>query len=323
VSTRALYAVCTVRNTMLPSFNRCSRSLFSTGVLVLLVCSCVTCGFASQVQTILLVEALTNNGATPAGYRIAGLSEHVGEVESLLRLKKTAYLLQCSRGSIYYLDDGGGLWRLPLSTQKPIQIATTGFIPREGVATNVVLDTQKELMYTVSNTRPGDMRAADNSFVVTKYSYKGPPEILTSKMGRAFAIRSLSSDILEVFTNNGLLQIDISTGDVKHIRLLEKINASDIQRIEGGLIFFGHDGGADVDVRNGTPGRSIFRMRINDGFALVVDYNSRKRELLMVVVDPNFGPDRLVRVDLKTGEQTDVYKAASIGSACFAGDEDE
>jgi hypothetical protein len=303
---------------VLQSFSRRAKSLFLTGVFVLLPYSCVVYGSASQVQPILLVEALANNGKL-SGYRITRLSGYVGGSEVLLSLEEPVYLLQCRAGAMYYLDGGGGLWKLPLSTKKPIKIASTGYIPQEGVTTNVVLDTQKEVMYAVSNSKPGDMKAMDSSFVVKKYSYNGVSEVLTSRQGRAFAIRPLSSDLLEVFTKNELFQIDISTGAVKPIRLFEKIDVSDIQMIEGGLMFFGHDGGSEVEVRNGILGRSIFRERINGGFALVMDYNSRMRELLIVVVDPNFGPDRLIQVDLETGEQTEVYKATSIGSACFSG----
>jgi hypothetical protein len=287
-------------------------------IVAILSCACsVFCSSAASEPTV-VVEQLIADGNIIGYQMVQPIKGEKSDSILLSMLDGPIALIQCGDDRVVYLDSKGMIKEFSVSNKNTIDLWSTDINPiAEDLTGRFVFSNDGQVIYVGINTHPAEVEVNESNYVLKKFTREGNDRVLVSRSGKIYALWQPDGNIVELVTNEGLIRVDLQTGEVVPIRLIDPGKLSGLTLFKEGYGFF-IDSRGYIEVRQGLLGSSLIRRNYDDGFELAVDISSRSNAFLAIKTrsEPNIG-HQLVETNLQTGHMHVVFEGESISTACY------
>lgn len=290
---------------------------FAVLAIAVVPCAYSICCSAAASEPVVVVEQIIS-GRDIVGYRLVQPTK-ADKMNSVLlsTLNGPTSLIQCEGGRVIYLDSEGMIKEFVVRDKTTTDLWQTDIdLISEDLTGKLLFRNEDQILYAAINTYPDEVKVNRNMYVLKAFPKEGASRTLVSGNGKVYALWQPSENVVELITNEGLIQYDHGTGKVVPITPVNSAGLSNLALFRQGHSFYSRQ--TNLEVRQGLFGSSLLRRRFNDGFELAVDVSSRSNIFLTIKMSsvPSTG-NQLVETNLNTGEDRIIFESESIRGACY------
>ncbi len=268
-------------------------------------------GCYSMAPNIILMEARTNKDES-VSYQLTYLDRR-GNSLTLAEAPYPMDIVQCHQNAFVYLAGDGHLWQLTPPNKTPKLIGKTAIDTASAAYHRSILEQDKHHFFLLGRNK--DKNNTLYGYTLTRYGFDGTADLLASGAENVYQLWKIQPDVIELITSNGLIDISISTKEKTIITPFNQNELSHIGLIKDGYSFIGKD--HHLEVRAGLVGDSVMQFDLEHANPFIVDFAIKDKSLLTVVLHLKSGTDDLMEVGLNNKTGRVVYRAESIGGACY------
>lgn len=278
-----------------------------------------------QSKDIILMESHENNDSS-VSYRLNFLHEKEEVSKLLLEQPMPIDIIQCRNNRLIYLTNDGTLWQMSLQNSDiPSIIGKVAPSVSKGgsIFGFNYLNMESNYLIVLHNTLKEESGKAKREYFLTRYSFDGKSDVLASGNDLVYSFREISPDIIELITEDALINVNINTKEIDKITSFNKNSISRIMRVIDGYSIIHRN--KKIEIRDKFLGDSIRNFNFDNEASIITDFDTEEGKLLMTVlnqVSSNKGilriKENLMEFELKNKDGHIIYHPeSSIGGACY------